>query len=99
MKLHEIKQQMEYRDSLKWVQTKLKDIRDSNYTNIDLEITFTKGYPNNEYIGPSKCRTPLYFDKFEHELVQEWLEYNEKFFSAKLNSVNAKLNKIENLLN
>ena len=99
MKLDEIKQQMEYRDSLKWVQTKLKDIRNSNYTNIDLEINFKKGYSNDEYCGHSKCVTPLYFDRFEPELVQEWLEYNEKFFSAKLNSINAKLNKIESLLN
>lgn len=99
MKLDDIKQQMEYRDSLKWVQTKLKDIMNSNYTNIDLEIKFTKEYYNDGYCGPSKCGTPLYFDRFEHELVQEWLEYNEKFFSTKLNLVNANLNKIENLLN
>lgn len=91
MKLDEIKQQIEYRDSLKWVQTQLKRISTSNVKQLDINIYF---FDNSH----GKSITPLYFDRFNKEFVKEWLEYNQMFFDKKLNEINSELNNYEKLL-
>lgn len=91
MRLDDIKQQIEHRDALKWVQTQLKRFSTSNVKRLDIDIkSFDSPY--------GKSTTPLYFDRFDEEFIKEWLKYNEKFFNDKLHTVNAKLNKIEDRL-
>lgn len=47
MKLDEIKQQIEYRDSLKWVQTQLKRFSASNVKQLDKKLNEINSELNN----------------------------------------------------
>lgn len=91
MIIDKIKEQIEYKNAINWVLNKLKRFSTSNVKQLDIDIKF---FDNSQ----GKCSTPLYFDRFNKEFVQEWLEYNQLFFDKKLKEINAELNNYEKLL-
>ena len=82
-KIDELKEQIEYRDALKYTLKQLISFKNSDYK-IDLDIKF-----DDEEYGRSS--TPLYFDRFDEDFAREFLELNIKFFNDKLRNADITL--------